>query len=230
MGRRYPRVSNAIKYPIRHRRAVRLFTTNRNQSIYPDLHGPSQIRVLRPLSRMGRAQHPSILSTIIPKVSKRSYKVLPQLWHAKTDSLSTPRTFKKDEMSLSLFINHYDHRLYILLRCNYKARPYFSCRPVQDLRVTRSEKSGSTLLLSRWSASLRGYKNWAVVHMKTYEGMSQRHDVPPKKKKPPKKKLFSILILAIYFRINCTLLHHPLSQNSRKSFYPTITRRDTLPR
>ena len=75
-------------------------------------------------------------------------------------------------MSLSLFMNPYDHRLYILLRCNYKTRPYFSCRPVQDLQVTRSGKSGATLHLSRWSASLRGYKSWAVVHMRTYEGMS----------------------------------------------------------
>ncbi|KAK3180342.1 hypothetical protein K4F52_008313 [Lecanicillium sp. MT-2017a] len=79
------------------------------------------------------------------------------------------KTIKKDEMSLSLFLNPYDQRFHLLLRCNYKGRPYFSCRSVQDLHVTRSGGSGTTLHLSRWSVSQRGYKYWAVVHLGTYE-------------------------------------------------------------
>ncbi len=90
----------------------------------------------------------------------------------KKNQLTQPhRSIKKDEMSLTLFMNPYDRRFHLLLRCNHKARPYFSCRPVQDLHVTRSGASGATLHFSRWSASQRRYNYWAVVHLRTYEGM-----------------------------------------------------------
>lgn len=115
-------------------------------------------------------------------------------------------------MSLSLFLNPYDQRFHLLLRCNYKGRPYFSCRPVQDLHVTRSGGSGTTLHLSRWSVSQRGYKYWAVVHLGTYEGMSGE------KTKHSFNVVYELIVFPEIYRTHCIILYHTISQVSRK--YP----------
>ena len=84
-------------------------------------------------------------------------------------SLTFPRTFDNESLTLIAYISGENNAPYLTLRSFHQGREWYSLRGIHELRIRRGR---SSVELRRWSHSANAPKIWAALCFLTWEGMS----------------------------------------------------------
>ncbi|EGX94006.1 hypothetical protein CCM_02277 [Cordyceps militaris CM01] len=82
------------------------------------------------------------------------------------------RSFNNDAIALIVFINCHDNMPYLMLRSTIEITPYYDCRPLSAISITRCK---TALHLTRWSNRKYCWTLWAVLQFRYFEELVVIH-------------------------------------------------------